>query len=183
MIIAKHYVKFLIDNNLTQGQYLLLTLLFEKEFALLKEFKIKFPCVEGSMIPKKQIDDLVTRAFLIKSPQGYKIGDKFKAVFVTGSKATEQIFALYPNFMLSEKNVDIPLTSMDMHLFEKLYVPKINGSIKEHEEVLKDLQYGIDHNLIKIGINKFVTSSYWLVFRDLRSTATSPENPHRTKDF
>ena len=183
MISLKPYVKFLIDNSLTQGQYLLLTLLYEKEFTLLKEFKAKFPHKEGSMISKSEIADLVTKGFLIKHPKGYKIGDKFKKVFVTSEKAVQQIYDLYPNFMLSDKNVDIPLTSMDMNIFAKLYIPKINGSIEEHEEVLKDIQYGIDNSLIKVGLNKFVTSNYWRTFRERRITATSPTNALRTKDF
>lgn len=183
MILVNQYVEFLIDNNLTQDQYLLLTLLHQNKLDLIQKYKKAFPNIEGSMISKLAIKDLIHRKFIIPSGKNnYKIGIKFLEIFVTPEKAVDEIYDIYPAF-LDNKGVSIPLTSMDKRIFKEIYIPKIMGNIKEHNKVLKDIQYGIDNNLITIGINKFLTSEQWKVFRKLRIQDQTTTNTELTDDF
>lgn len=184
MILTSNYVNFLIKHNLTQEQYLLLHLLYYREFNLMSKYKKAFPLKEGSMIPKLQIKDLVTREFLVQTTnKGYKLGKAFIEIFVTPEVAVDEIYNLYPAFIKSSLNVDIPLTSMDKNVFKNIYISKIFGNVDEHKEVLKDIQYGIDNNLIKIGINKFLTSDQWKSFRKRRLTETTTKPPLINDNF
>ena len=57
------------------------------------------------------------------------------------------------------------------------------GNVNEHKEVLKDIQYAVDNNLIKVGINKFVTSGQWRGFRELRESQTTTQPTQIDNDF
>lgn len=85
MLLEEHYVDFLIDNNLTQAQYLLLHLLHNKRLDLVKKYKDYFPAYDESdtMIGDYYTNDLITRGFLIWSPMKnhYIIGEKYTKVF------------------------------------------------------------------------------------------------------
>lgn len=175
MINLKNYVDFLVITKTTQRQFLLLMFLYKKEMKLMKEFKQAFPIDESTMIPKKEIDDLISKGFLIKEDKGYYIGKNFLKVFVTPEVATDEIFELYPKFILNDKGVNIPLTSMDKNLFKNIYVGKINGDYKEHINILKDVEYGIENNLLNMGINKFLVSEFWKVLRSRRQNPNSPQ--------
>lgn len=184
MILLPNYVNYLIEHNLTQDQYLLLHILYYREFNILKKFKKAFPLEEGTMIPRLQIKDLVNRGFLVKtSTKGFKLGEKFIEIFVTPEVAVDEVYDLYPAFIKSDLGVDIPLKSMDKNLFKNIYIPKIYGNVKEHKEVLKDIQYGIEHNLIRIGINKFLTSEQWKSFRTRRLTPHTTQIPKNDENF
>lgn len=183
MIAVDEYINFLTKYELSPEQYLLLVLLKDGRGDLIQKYKQSFPLEEGTMIPRLQIKDLIDKGFLIKSDKKFKLSSKLLEIFVTPEKAVDEIYDLYPPFMESDVGVSIPLTSMDRNIFKEIYIPKIKGSYIEHIEVLKDLQYAIDNNLIKVGINKFVTSNQWKAFRKLRQ----PENPtmltpHNTQD-
>lgn len=168
MILIDKYIKFITENKITQEQYLLLHLLKDKRMDLIKQYKQTFPTEEGTMLTKNLIDDLISREFLVKTKTGFKLGDKFIKIFTTGEVATDEIYDIYPAFIESEKGVSIPLISMDKKVFKELYIPKIYGNVEEHKEVLADIKYGVENNLIKMGINKFLTSEQWKVLRKLR---------------
>lgn len=182
MIQTRHYTNFLIEHKITPSQYLLLTLLYEREIKLISEYKRVF-CNGGSMIPKEKIEDLVTRGFLTKMGDKYKLGESFIQIFVDADKAVEEIYELYPSFMLSDKGVSIPLNTMDRQIFKQIYIPKIMGNVNEHKEVLKDIQYAINNNLVTVGINKFLTSNQWRGFRKLRESQTPTDTPQLNNDF
>ena len=183
MILLDQYMSFIIANDLTQEQYLLLHFLKDERKDLIQKYKKAYPTEEGSMIPRKAIKELVDKEFLIKTEKGFKLSKKLLNIFVTPEKAVDEIYDLYPSFMLSDKGVDIPLTTMDKRIFKEIYIPKIMGNVEEHREVLQDLQYGIDHNLIKVGINRFVTSEQWKVFRERRGQENKTIDVQLDEDF
>lgn len=175
MILVEQYINFIITHKLTQSQYLLLQLLYEDRTDLITEYKKAFPSDNGRMIPDYLVADLVNRGFIVKTKKGYKIGEKFLKIFIDEDRATEQIYKLYPAF-INNKGVDIPLTSMDRRVFAKIYINKIKGNHLEHIEVLADIKYAIDNFLITVGIEKFLTSEQWKVFRELRRKQNVTEN-------
>jgi len=183
MILLDQYISFIIANDLTQEQYLLLHLLKDNRRDLIQKYKNAYPTEDGAMIDKKAIKDLVDKKFLIKTEKGFKLSKKLLNIFVTPEVAVDEIYDLYPAFIQSAQGVDIPLTSMDKKVFKEIYIPKIMGNVEEHKEVLQDIQYGIDHNLIKIGINKFLTSEQWKTFRKQRTQENKTINVQIEEDF
>lgn len=85
MLLEDKYVDFLIDNNLTQSQYLLLHLIYKKRTDLVIKYKEAFPSYDDSdtMIGEHYINDLINRNFLVwsKKKKYYIIGEKYIKVF------------------------------------------------------------------------------------------------------
>jgi len=183
MILLDQYISFIIANKLTQDQYLLLHLLKDERMDLIQKYKEAFPTEEGTMISKLAIKNLVEKGFLIKTKTGWKLADKLLNIFVTPEKAVDEIYDIYPPFIESERGVSIPLNSMDKSIFKAIYIPKIMGNVEEHKEVIKDIQYAVENHLIKIGINKFLTSEQWKVFRKLRLQENTPTITQNEDDF
>lgn len=184
MIQLPNYVDFLIENNLNQEQYLLLHLLYYREFNLIKKYKEKFPKDSNQLLSKVDIEDLLTRKYLIKiENKGYILGDNFTKIFVTPEIAVDEIYNEYPAFLKSDLGVDIPLTSMDKNIFKNIYIIKISGSVTEHKEIIKDIIFAKENNLIKIGINKFLTSEQWKSFRKQRLLPNSTKPALDTDNF
>ena len=170
MILTEDYVSFLMKHDITPTQYLVLTLFYEKRFSLLNTYK---KSLKSSLITEEELSNLIDRDLLIKEPKGYKLGKAFTEIFCTPDKAVDELYDLYPTFLTRNDGVTIPLSSMDRYTCRQLYIPAINGSVKEHKEVLKDIQYGIDNKLIAIGINKFITSHHWKALRKHRESQTT----------
>lgn len=173
MVQEDRYVKFLIKNKLTQTQFLLLHLLYKKKYNLITDYKKAFPSDNKSMIGKYLTEDLINRGFLIKITDRkgkvtYTISEKFLDVYVNEYIAMEEIFEIYPSFYTKENNVTIPLTSMDRNVFSKIYIDKIAYSRGEHDEIKKDIEYGKEHELLVMGIEKFLKSEFWKSLRELR---------------
>lgn len=168
MILLPHYVNFLIEHDLTQEQVLFLELIYRKEKGLIQKYKKHFPNNTDSMISPYLIGKLLDKEFLIKTETGYKLGKKYLDIYVTPDVAVDEIFDIYPTFIKTEQGVEMPLTAMDKKVFREIYIPKIMGNLQEHREVLLDIQYGIENDLIKMGIQKFLTSEYWKALRKRR---------------
>lgn len=169
MILIEPYLDFLIEHDLTQDQFLLLQLLYEARPDLIKRYKKKFPNEDGTMISSYLLKDLIKKEFLIIKDKRYRLGTKFLDIYVTPERATNEIYSIYPAFIVKDNGVQIPLTSMDRNIFKKIYISKIQCSLQEHREVIKDIKYGVQSNKIKIGLNKFLTSEQWKVFRKERA--------------
>lgn len=183
MILIEKYIDFITTNNLTQDQYLLLHLLYDNRVDLIRKYKTSFPSGENSMISRTLVDDLITREFLVKTDKGFKLGDKFKEIFVTPELAVDEFYDIYPAFVESDKGVSIPLISMDKKYFQELYIPKIFGNHKEHQEVIEDIEYGKMNNLITMGIKKFLTSDQWKALRKLRKQENTTVNTETNESF
>lgn len=168
MIILDEYVDFLTEHDLTQDQLLFLMLLYYDRVDLIKKYKKTFPNEQGTMISKYLITKLEEKGFIIINKEGVFIQDKFINVFVNQRLAVDEIYDLYPAFAVSDKGVNIPLKSMDKKIFGGIYIGKIQGSVKEHKRILKDIAYGIENDLLRMGINKFLTSEHWKAIRVIR---------------
>lgn len=182
MILIDRYVKFLIDNQLSERQFLGLYLSYTKRNDLIELFK-KNVTNGMKIIPPNELSDLITKGFVKVDMYGnHIITDKFKAIFVDKHIATEQIYEIYPSFIYSN-GVQIPLSTMDRNVFANLYEIAIMGSLEEHEEILLDIKYGKEKELLNIGIEKFLKSKYWLAIRkkrmdtrEIKTTKTKADN-------
>jgi len=171
MLLEDKYIDFLIENDITQNQYLLLHLIFKQRLDLIQKYKNHFPTDDKTMIGQYFITDLYKKGFLentqINGKTVIRVTEKFLSIIIDKHIAAEQIYEIYPSYMESNGN-HIPLTSMDRNIFAQIYNEAILSNVKEHLEVLEDIKYGIEHKLLNLGIEKFVKSKYWLTIRKLR---------------
>lgn len=169
MILVDRFIPFLIEAKITERQFLLLYLVYLKRNDLISLYKEKY--LEGmKAIPKKEMEDLRVKGFLVFNTRNeYIISDKFHNMFIDKFSSTDEIFEVYPAFM-NHQGVDIPLKAMDRNVFANMYIQAIQANAEEHREVLKDIEFGKDQKLLNFGIEKFVSSRFWLVLREKRLT-------------
>lgn len=167
MIAEEEYIHFLIKNDLTQEQYLCLHLIYKNRVDLIKLYKEAFPSGGTKMIPDIFIKDLINKGFLVVKNKSFKLGKAFLELFIEKHRATEEIYNIYPSFY-DNGGVAVPLTTMDMNVFANMYENAIMGSLEEHIEIMKDIEFGKKHDLLKLGIEKFLKSKYWKVLRAKR---------------
>ncbi len=167
MILEEAYINFIVKNNITQAQFLLLYLLYKNKPQLIDLYKEMYS-TDGTMIGQKETDELFEKGFIKRNIKNKIIvTPKFLQAFIDKFAASDEILALYPKYH-DTGITTIPLTAMDRNVLANLYEHAINGSIEEHYEVIKDIQYGIDKNLIVIGLDKFIKSHWWKVIRPKR---------------
>lgn len=173
MVDVERYVPFLKKHKLTQNQFLFLLLVHQKKWKLIEEYKAMFPTDDGSMIGKAMREDLYNRGFFEKDDpksekaDNYKISKKFSRIFADKFEVGNELWDLYPRALLSEGK-DYPLKLMDKNEFRNIYYERINGSYDEHLEVIKDLEYAIEHRMLKGKIENFVKSEAWADIRKER---------------
>ncbi len=178
MIDLERYISFLEKNKLTSGQFLMLLLLYKKQYKLIDRYKIMFPTEDNSMLGKSMRDDLINRGFLDKvnpndnSATNYTVSKKFSKIFCDEYEAGNQIWDLYPRIILSEGK-DYPLKLWDKNEMRKIYYQRIRGNYEEHLEVLKDLEFAIENRLIKGKLENFIKSEAWTDIRKERIITNS----------
>ena len=166
MILLDKYVKFITTHKLTERQMLILLLVYYKREDLIGLYKKTYDV--KILITKENKEVLYQRGFLITDDSGNNVlTKKFKDYFIDKDIATDEIFDIYPVSMM-HNGITIPLKGMDRSIFANLYIMAIMGSIDEHQEVIKDIEYGKVHNMLNIGIEKFLKSKYWLGIRKAR---------------
>ena len=182
MIQEDSYVKFLVEHGLTQNQYLLLHLVYKERPDLIREYKQAFPSDDNTMIGQYFIEDLFKKGFLEKKGDGTIIvSTKFLEAFINKHTASDEIFEIYPTHWIKD-GISIPLSAMDRNVFANLYDKAILSSILEHIEVVKDIKFAIQENLLNIGIDKFVKSKYWLIIRPKRLENVIKQDVYTIRD-
>lgn len=163
------YIDFIVKHKLTQSQFLMLYLIRRKSFSVIEKYKKAFPTEDGTMIGLINIQDLIDRGFLEKVEDlNYIVTDKFNNIFLSNHFiAADEFWSLYPGFVnINGKN--IPLTNMDKYAFSNIYGERIDYSVDEHNEVIKDIKFGRENNLITSNIENFVRSESWHKIREVR---------------
>lgn len=168
MLLAKEYVNFLIDNDLTQRQFLFLYLSLYKEDNLLLKYKRKFkinpdlPASKQPFLSKREFDDLINKEFLIKPENNYEIGTKFITAFGAPHVLFSQLMRVYPSYIYVDKK-RFPTTVLDIKQISELYFKYIYGSIKKHEEILFYINIAKQRNDLNLKLENFIKSKYWNV--------------------
>jgi len=178
MILEDRYVDFICEHKITQGQFLLLYLAYKKRMDLIHKYKQTFPADDGTMIGKRWITDLIEKGWLEKIDDNLQVSTRFKEIFCDKITVAEELFAIYPSTTEINGTI-VPLTAVDLIYIANLYDEAIMGSITEHEEVLKDIKFSIEKNMLNLSILKFVQSKYWLAMRKIRKVTT--DNTHISK--
>lgn len=194
MINLDRYMDFLEKHKLTEGQFMLLYCLYLKRYDIIQRYKELFPTNATlpinvrSVLPEKDLDDLLERKYLTKkgkanSAANFFITKKFSNSFITNYEAADELLNAYPSFMERPGGGKISLTLMNNNDLIESYAKSINFSAAEHKEVIKDLKYAVSENLIHYGIEKFVTSKQWNKIRPLRLQSEKEENSGTTQTF
>lgn len=176
MIDVQRLIPFLAEHNLTPRLFLVLDLLYKKEYELIRIFKEVQPVYDTKdkedvkttkLIYPSETKELIDKGFIIKVGEGgnadsYKITEKFSKIYLNANQlyeASEEVFNLYP--ATHDK-------SMDRHIFRTVYAQKIKHNVDEHLDVMKDLQYAIDNELITLSLESFLKCEQWKDLRKLR---------------
>lgn len=170
---VKRYIKFIAENKMSQQKFLFLYLIRRKDYESIKIYMEAFPTHDGSMIGEAAKQELIDEGFIEKVGESTKVTDyviteKFNKLFLNNYfEAAYEVWDAYPAYVrIDGKN--IPLTNMDKYAFANLYGERIDYSVDEHLEVIKDIRFGVEHNLISSNIEKFVRSQSWEKLREIR---------------
>ena len=189
MIFEDRYVPFLIEHSITQPQYLLMHLLYKKRYDLIISYKKRFPTDDKTMIGMVPTLQLITEGFIepiegleegkpVKAAK-YVLTDKFTSIFIDTYEAGNEFWDLYPAYSSQR----YPLTLMDKNEFRVLYAERINQDIAEHHNVMLDLQYAVEQDLVKGKIETAVKSEIWSAWRKLRFGNETTGGDYGKEDF
>lgn len=171
---VEKYIKFIVKNKLTQAQFLFMYLIYRKKWKAYTMYKEAFPADEsGHFLGKFLLDDLIKREFIeVVGETGktgdYKLTEKFTDLYFNDIFiATEELKSNYPAFTIIGGN-QIPLTAVDIYQIAGIYGERIDHSVEEHKEVIKDLIYARDKGAIRMSLEKFVRGEIWKGIRPSR---------------
>jgi hypothetical protein len=181
MIELEPYLKVLKKTKITQPQFLFLYCIYFRKVKHMREYKEIFSNEDNAFIGKIYVEDLERLGFLTfdvidGKMLNYKVTKKFANLFVDEYIAIGEIWTLYPDFIKSKGN-SFPLKAADPDKLAEVYFRKIGGSVEEHEEVIKDVTYMVDNNLVYCKIDTFITSKGWLTIRPYRIDSSVPASP------
>ena len=189
MIDTNRYVPFIIKHKLTQAQFLLLYLLYKDEIHHIRDYKKAFPTLDGSMIGGIPLQQLIDEGYIKSIGKGVnsdelQLTEKFTYIFVDEFEAGEQLIDLYPAFIVKDGK-RYPLKLTDRNVLRKAYGKAINNNKEEHKEIIKDVNYAIENNLINGKLENFILSLAW---RDIRKERLNivdkqEEETINSKDF
>ncbi len=183
MLLEERYIDFICEHSLTQGQFLLLYLLYKQRGDLIIKYK-KFHPTENvsedkSMIGEYWVKDLIRREYIVTvevdGRDTYQVSDKFKAIFCDPYVVAEELIMAYPSTMEIDGKI-IPLTAIDTVVVANTYGKAILDCYTEHLEVLKDIKYGKENNMLSIGLKTFINSKFWLGIRKKRLMFVDGDN-------
>ncbi len=182
MISHKHYLDFLFKTGLTQAEFIFIFLVYKKDTNYINRYKERFPTEDGTMIGKYNTNRLIEDGWIKQEGDEYVAADKFRRLFISDSNGFDELVEYYPKYYETDKGVKMPLVLADKFQYSLKYGGMINNSIAEHNEIIKDIEYGAEHNLINFKIEKFIDSQFWNVLREKRLGDTT-NNIHEEHTF
>ncbi len=156
-------LKFCLKHNIHLNEFIILHLTGKND-KLLGDYITKFSYEDK--LSGINTDNLIEKGYLKQVEGGYAVTKLFYNLFATEDRFYTDIYNLYPGFVLSDTK-RLPVKSGDSFELCKMYMKSIGGSLEEHEEVIEDLKYGIENNLITFSITNFVCG-YYREIRKLR---------------
>lgn len=183
MLLEERYIDFICEHKLTQGQFLLLYLMYKKRGDLIVKYKKHHPtdnvAEDKSMIGEYWVNDLIKREYIvtevIDGKNTYQLANKFRKAFCNPLDIADELVSAYPSTMEIDGKI-IPLTAIDTVIVAQTYGKAIMESQEEHLEVLKDIEYGKENNLLSMGLKTFINSKYWLALRKKRLLFVDGDN-------
>lgn len=177
MIISiDRYVDFLVKKNLTEHQFLVCYLIYTKEIKAIVKYNNKFK------ISREELLDLIDRDFIIPifdDPEhifdlaNLNVTPKFYEGLIIDEDNAEEIWDLYPSYLLINNTKVYSKSSMPKEDFIKMYLRITRRSQKTHERIKKVLEeYNRKNKYAEMGIDKFIGSEYWKELEKQKNAGT-----------
>jgi len=173
MINVDTLVPFLIEIGLTANEFIILHLKHHNKVGLLKGYKKKFSKNKENILTVSSKKKIIELGYLehddTREGEYYFLTDKFKALYMDKNMFFEayELWDLYPGFT-TIKGGNAPLMNTNKTAWLGKYYDAIEGLKGEHEQVMLDTQYGIEHGMIKVKIIDYVESQAWTKIRAIR---------------
>lgn len=159
----KEYSNFLCKHNMSGDQFLFCCLIYEKKLPLI--YKI---FNERGGFDIDELRDLEDRGYVINLNKEnntyadmYVVTDKFKeGIYEDEFLMWREMLSTYPQWIWIEGK-RLPAQSADLDNLRVIYFSKIAKSPKKHREVIDLLAYASDHDLINMGIEKWIKGEQW----------------------
>lgn len=161
------YTNFLCKHNMSGDQFLFCCLIYEKKFNLIyKVFN------ERDGFDRDELNDLEDRGYVMNLNKEkdtyadmYAVTDKFKEeIYAEPTIMWKEFIDTYPQFIFIDGK-RIPAQSTDLDLLKTIYFAKISRSVRKHKEIIQLLIYASDHDMISMGIEKWVKGEQWKAVR------------------
>jgi hypothetical protein len=176
----ERYAKFLFDKELDAHEFLLLMILYKKNYNLLEEFKSKysitlFPDKSVDQVNAQIIDGLVNKGFLldfneVKNGKKYYLAENFVVTdkFTEGllipdlDDAASKLFKLFPLFCIFKGNKR-PARNVGLDELPDLLHKVIGDSQEEYDTIIRKLTaYKKRHpNGISCTLRTFLLKRWW----------------------
>lgn len=170
MINVELQYKLLEKLKISQAQLFYLICIHEKKYDLLVKYGKLYnvPKNAGYIGAKAYLE--LKNYELIKTDNNNVdfCTDKFTDLYVDKYTAFYNLKQVYPDFS-NINGKKVPLQSANEETYSTLYIKKINGSLIEHKEILKDVIFAIEHNINFTSLKNFIESRTWLSYRKARN--------------
>lgn len=160
----EEYVDFLIEHKISADAYMFMLLISLDELAILYKF------IElNHGLRQKELNSLVERGYLINDnsvpnqymADCYRVSPRFQKLLMKQSHSmVDELWDNYPPYLWIEGSRYNARNIEKANLVIK-YLTAIKNSRRKHRKVLKALEYGKTHNLINVGLKKFVATEMW----------------------
>lgn len=179
------YVDFLSRHNMSGDQFLFCCLIYEKKFDLI--YKI---FNERGGFDRDELNDLEDRGYVINLN---KENDTYADMYTVTPKFKDEIYGeeysmwkefvdTYPQFIFIEGR-RIPAQSTDLDALKNIYFSKIARSVSKHKKVMQALIYASDHDMINMGIEKWVKGEQWKSVEYVRADNKPATNARDEREF
>lgn len=170
-------ISLLCEANITPTQYTFLFLLHSKNWAALKQY------VKANRgFPQHEVKDLNDRGFILHfnvnpaietSPENLYVTEKYTDLLYTGDSAPyvddddafNELHAAYPAYIQIDGK-PTAARNMDFEAGEQLYARIVKGKREMHKSILEAIAYGKQHELLNMGLKKFLETRQWLSIQD-----------------
>lgn len=175
------YYDFLVEHKLTHEQFAFMyTLLLDERDSkgkIRNDHYVTANIYKYAKEVKKwnqdEIEDLEKRGFIRNYnkqqgsvnrravPEYYEITEGFKNLLIQSPlKVGEELWRRYPDWIFIEGK-KLSAKSTDKDELIKRYHKIIQGSRKQHVKVMEALEYQKKHDMINMGLKKYVASRAW----------------------
>lgn len=151
-----------IKYMLTMNQYTFILLASSNRIGELSAYKNAAKC---PILSETEKADLIMRGLALQTENGFTLTEVGRHILKDMDVAdmAMEVFNLYPTFSITGIK-KFPIKNIDPKTFERIY----ERHIDDHEEILEDIKYGIEHDMIKVKIQDFFASHAYYGIRGYR---------------
>lgn len=176
----KSFVNLLDELNVTSDQFLLMQLIYQQEYASLYRY-----ATNNIGFNTQAIQDLLDKGYLKDTNSNsntfnsdeLEVTPKFSKLFALNNKNNAQEFwNTYPPYIWIN-NTQVAARNIDYDRFIIYYQQSLGAKDEMHKRVMAALVYAKKHDLICMGISKWILSRQWEATETLMSSDDNLQLP------